>query len=127
MPHIRLEYTNNITIEFDFNDLFQEVHQVLNQVAGIKIENCKSRAICLTDFYAGNGEKQGSFVHLDVSFFEGRSTLVKKEVGEKLLGVLRKYFKVAFAAYKLQITIELHEIDRAMYFKTTSDNYHNQS
>ena len=127
MPHIRLEYTNNITIEFEFNDLFQEVHQVLNQVAGIKIENCKSRAICLTDFYAGNGEKKEAFVHLDVSFFEGRSTSDKKEVGEQLLGVLRKYFKVGFAVYKLQITIEVHEIDRAMYFKTTSDTHLNES
>ncbi len=70
MPQITLQFTDNIKALPNFNFLFAEVHQTLNNIAGIKIENCKSRAIKLEKYYIGDGTNSQGFVHLEVKILE---------------------------------------------------------
>jgi len=117
MPHIRLEYTSNMNIAFKFEDFFAEIHQTLHEIAGIKISNCKSRAFKLSDYFIGSGGDSRAFVNLDIRILEGRNEDLKKELGNQLLALLKKFFPMQDPANELQITIEIHDIKKEMYFK----------
>ena len=121
MPHITLEYTDNIDQPIEFRDLFAELHQVLSSVAGISIANCKSRARCLDTYHIGEGKAGNAFVHLEVRLLEGRSAELKREIGERGLEVLKKHFARSLSDRHLQITLEVRDMQRQAYFKAVSE------
>jgi 5-carboxymethyl-2-hydroxymuconate isomerase len=117
MPHITLEYTYNIDQSIEFRALFAELHQMLASVAGVSIDNCKSRAICLDTYHIGDGEAQNAFVHLEIQLLEGRSAELKQEIGARGLQVLKRYFAGSLGKLDLQITLEVRDMQRQAYFK----------
>ena len=117
MPHITLQFTDNIESLPNFNQLFSEVHQTINAIAGIKIENCKSKAIKLENFYIGDGSKSKGFLHLEVKFLAGRSIEVKSEIGRNLLQILKNQFEKSIKLLDSQITIEIIDIEKNCYYK----------
>jgi 5-carboxymethyl-2-hydroxymuconate isomerase len=117
MPHLTIEYTNNLRPAPSFDELFGRLHAVLADLAGIKPGNCKSRAVELDQFYVGEGDARSAFVHADIRFLEGRSVAVKQDIGRALLSVLREHFLAPNDVRDLQITVELGDIERSLYFK----------
>ncbi len=117
MPHLKLEYTNNITQDIDFPKLFSSLHKVLSETSGIKIQNCKSRAFEVGNYYIAQGEAENAFVHLDVRFMEGRPPELKKDIGRKLLEILKTYFIRKNDPLNNQITVEISDIPNSSYFK----------
>lgn len=117
MPHLTLEYTNNITQKIDTKAVFNQLHRVLETVGGVRIGNCKSRARVSEDFYIAEGKATDAFVHLDLRLLEGRSLALKRELGEHVLQVLNNHFTQAQGALDLQITVSIIDIERATYFK----------
>jgi 5-carboxymethyl-2-hydroxymuconate isomerase len=121
MPHITLEYTDNIGQPIEFRDLFAELHQVLASIAGISIANCKSRALSLDTYHVGEGKAGNAFVHLEVQLLEGRSAELKREIAERGLEVLKKHFARSLSDRHLQITLEVRDMQRQAYFKAVSE------
>jgi 5-carboxymethyl-2-hydroxymuconate isomerase len=117
MPHLTIEYTGNLEPERGFDSLFARLHSVLNDLGGIKKANCKSRAVRVDRFLVGEGGADAAFVHADVRFLEGRPVPVKREIGKAILAVLRESFPPLPGIRDLQITVEIRDIRRAMYFK----------
>jgi 5-carboxymethyl-2-hydroxymuconate isomerase len=117
MPHLTIEYTNNACPTVELDQLFARMHAVLNDVGGIKKKNCKSRAVELDRFYVGDGDADAAFVHADLKFLEGRSSTLKREIGNAILTTLRECFSAAAEATDLQITVEISDITRSAYFK----------
>ena len=117
MPHLTLEYSGNVPDPPDIQGILREIHRVLQETAGIKIENCKSRGRVAEKYLVANGESARAFVHLDVRILEGRSGELKRELGYQLLETLREHFSSAEAALDLQTTVEIRDIERASYFK----------
>ena len=52
MPHISLEYTENIQTIIK-SDIFDKLITIIIQAAEVKNENCKSRAVKIKDYYIG--------------------------------------------------------------------------
>lgn len=117
MPQISLEYTDNLTQEINTAKIFRNIHQVLGEVAGIPLANCKSRANRLNDFYIADGDSKNAFIHLEVRFIEGRSAEIRSEIGEQCLEQLQAYFAESVSSQNLQITVEIHDIHKPSYFK----------
>lgn len=118
MPHIILEYTDNLTEDVDFQGLFFDLHQILVVVASAELESCKSRAIEHQCFYIGSGAPENAFVHVEILLAEGRPMPVRQEVGRQVLGILEGYFTRSLEELNLQITVEIKEFSKALYFKT---------
>ena len=116
MPHLTLEHTENIRPTVEFEAVFRRLHTVLAD-AGIKLANCKSRAVERKNFYVGDGGGSSAFVHLDVRFMEGMADASKQEIGLGVLAVLQECFKEQPGIDDLQITVEVRDIERAAYFK----------
>ena len=117
MPHLTLEYTSNLREKRPDAGLLLHLHHVLESVAGVRIDNCKSRWREVDQWAVGAGEGEAAFVHLDIRVYEGRPEDVRRAVGATALDVLKRHFLPAPAGVALQITVEVLEIRKALYFK----------
>lgn len=117
MPQIKLEYSDNLTPASDWSQIFNKVHTTLNELSGVPIENCKSRAIPREQYYVGEGGTEKAFVHMEVALLDGRTKKEKHKAGEVLLKFLNSEFEESSKAKTLQITIEFRDIIRDNYFK----------
>ena len=80
MPHVKLEYTENVQWKNPIQDIFSKLQTVLIQHARVKPKNCKSRATKLKDFYCTGKSHPGGFIHLEISLHSGRT-----EEGKQIL------------------------------------------
>lgn len=117
MPQIILQFTENIKSSSGYNELFSEVHQAINTITGIKIENCKSRVIQLEDFFIGIGGSNNGFIHMEIKILEGRNNEIKSALGKSVLQILRRYFIENIELLNLQITVEILDIQKNCYYK----------
>lgn len=121
MPHLTLEYTDNLPADIDFDALFARIHTVLAEEGGIRIGNCKSRAVCLGVYRVGSGEPS-AFVHADLRFLEGRPSDVKRQLGKRVLEILNEVYG-SLDSPEVQITVEIRDIDRDAYFKIPAGTF----
>jgi 5-carboxymethyl-2-hydroxymuconate isomerase len=117
MPHLTLEYTANLSGTPPTPDLLLALHHLLKTVAGIRLENCKSRWREVEDWVVGPGDPDAAFVHLDMRFLEGKPLEIQQALGETALEVLASHFGPEPPGIDLQITVEVREIRKATYFK----------
>ena len=117
MPHLTLEYSDNVQAEQEWPELFLALHCILADVGGIRLENCKSRAYAAHNYLIGAGDNNAGFVHLDIRFVEGRSPEAIDSMGQELLKHLLSWFDVSQKSLDLQITVEIQDIQLARYFK----------
>jgi len=117
VPNILLEYTTNVPEVIDCKELFIEIHKILHEVAGIKLDNCKSRVSAREEYHIGDGHPTNAFVQLSISFVAGRSDEVKQQVGIDCLACLKHFYTRSMEKLDLQITVELADIRREDYFK----------
>jgi len=123
MPQLTFQYTANIDRDVNFKNIFSTLHEILANTGGIKIDNCKSRAIKLDNYYIGRGESNNAFIHLDVRFLAGRSVELKKEIGRQILDFLKDIYAPSMAKYNLQITVEIGDIAGEFYFKSPGGSF----
>ncbi|MDF0604767.1 5-carboxymethyl-2-hydroxymuconate Delta-isomerase [Neisseriaceae bacterium TC5R-5] len=118
MPHLTLEYSNNLS---DFSP--QPVLEALNQALLLSGEfaeiDIKSRAIAFEHFQIGTEKQRRGFIHVTLAIFSGRSTKKKQSISQKLLHALQQAAKLP-ADIEVQLCAEIIEIDRAAYSKTSS-------
>ena len=120
MPHLTLEYTSNLRQESPDAGLLLSLHRLLESAAGVRIGNCKSRWREVDRWAVGGGEGESAFVHLDIRLFEGRPEEVRRAVGAGALDILKDHFLPAPPGVELQISVEVREIRRSLYFKDTT-------
>ncbi|MEZ5083904.1 MAG: hypothetical protein R2750_10710 [Bacteroidales bacterium] len=117
MPQITIEYTENLRGNFSGLNLFSELHQCIHQTTGIQIENCKSRATRLDDYFIGEGGNNKAFVHVAMDILEGRPSSVIVDLGQNVLEMLKKKLVSENEKLELQITVQIGEMKRKNYFK----------
>lgn len=117
MPHLNLEYSANVEQSIDYSALFAAVHRVLNEVGGVNLNNCKSRARKLDVFYLGDGSEKHALVHLEIALLEGRTPEVKSAVTAAVLELLRECYQPSLQTLDLQISVEMRDIERGPYAK----------
>ena len=117
MPHLRLEYSQNVTLPADNYLLLHRLHATLAKIGEIRIENFKSRVYVAERYFIGSGEDRDGFVHLDIRFLEGRSDEVRQRIGKEAVRILVERCQPLNPTLDLQVTAEVRDIVRACYFK----------
>ena len=118
MPHLTLEYSDNLPAPVDFGALFARLHEALVETGSFRLADLKSRAVPHPCFRVGAGSPESVFVHLTVAIFAGREPAQQKEIGERLLAILKAAFGRAWIERPCDFTVELREMRREGYFKT---------
>ncbi len=120
MPHLILEYSDNLLEDIDHRRIFRNLHQLLVENGPFKLPDIKSRAAVQGEFYVSDGNEANAFVHLTLSIFKGRKLDIQQQVGNKFLAYLEHEFACSNAALKCSITVEIREINTNTYFKTSN-------
>ena len=115
MPHVKLEYTENVEWNNPIQDIFHKLQTVLVQHARVKPENCKSRAIELKYFHCAGKSHSGGFIHLEISLLSGRTKEVKTNIGKECSRIVQSFIE---NTAKIQVSVELRDMDRNDYFTT---------
>ena len=115
MPHLVLEHTAACGGDIDFAALLPRLNRAVADTLGTAIDNCKARVLRLERYQVGETVPGPEFVHLDLLVLEGRSAERRRATSEAVLALLREAF--AGAPQGLQITVNVRDIERAVYAK----------
>lgn len=121
MPHLILEYSNNLPEPVDFQALFRSLHAALAETGSVDPAILKSRAFAHDVFRVGAGAPEGVFVHLTVLLLSGRELASQQRIGERLLAVLRESLARTWAERPCDLTVEVREMRRETYFKAMNE------
>jgi len=115
MPHIKLEYTENVNWNIPIQEIFPKLQSVLIQHAKVKPENCKSRATQLKEYLSNIDGSLGGFTHLEISLLSGRSEAVKTKIGTECTQIIREFLE---DVTQVQVSVEIRDMDQNNYFTT---------
>lgn len=115
MPHIVLEYSQNLIAHVNVPQLLTDLHQALAAQPDMDIQRIKTRALVLANFVVKDRDHgEGHMLHVTVSVLEGRSEELRKQYGQALYDVLKKAQPEKYP--DCAVTLEVREMTRATYF-----------
>jgi len=108
MPHLTLEYTDNIDV--DIQPLLARLHEEVVATGAINLKGIKSRAIKHTQYRIADGNPDYAFVHVGLLIREGRPIEVQKDATRRVMKVLKETFGNLFEKRKLSLSVDLKEM-----------------
>jgi 5-carboxymethyl-2-hydroxymuconate isomerase len=108
MPHLTLEYTDNL--QFDIQPLLARLHNELVATGAVNLKGIKSRAIRLTDYRIADGSEGYAFVHVGLLIREGRPREVQQEATRRVMAVLKETFGHRFENGYLSLSVDIKEM-----------------
>lgn len=90
MPHLVLEYSDNV--EFEAQPLFSRLHNELVATGAVNLKGLKSRAIRHTEYRIADGHQGYGFVHLNILLRAGRPLETQQEIAKQAMAVLEETF-----------------------------------
>jgi 5-carboxymethyl-2-hydroxymuconate isomerase len=108
MPHLTLEYSDNI--EVDVQPLLARLHEEVVATGAINLKGIKSRAIKHNQYRVADGDPDYAFVHVGLLIREGRPIEVQKEATQRVMKVLKETFGHLFETRELSLTVDLKEM-----------------
>lgn len=120
MPHLVVEYSDNIVEKPDSKKLMTGLHNILYSTGLFRIADMKSRLVVHHDYLVGDGDPSRAFVTLAISILAGHGEETKKELTQKCSALLKETFEKSFNLLKLSITVQVKELDFISYNKESS-------
>jgi 5-carboxymethyl-2-hydroxymuconate isomerase len=120
MPHIIVEYSNNLEAKINVPKLIDAVHQTVLRSGLFEPTAVRTRAAPRALYRIADGAPENVFLHIAARIRAGRTTAARKALGESLLRAARESLAVLPAASPVAVTVEVHEIDPEMLFRHTT-------
>jgi 5-carboxymethyl-2-hydroxymuconate isomerase len=108
MPHLTLEYTDNL--DFEVQPLLARLHEEVVATGAINLKGIKSRAIRHTQYRIADGDPQYAFVHVGLLIREGRPLEIQKEATRRVMAVLKETFGRRFETEHLSLSVDIKEM-----------------
>jgi len=108
MPHLTLEYTNNL--EFDVQPLLARLHSELVATGAINLKGLKSRVVRHVEYRIADGNPDYAFVHVNLLIREGRPLEVQKDASQRVLAALKETFGDRFENSYLSLSVDIKEM-----------------
>jgi 5-carboxymethyl-2-hydroxymuconate isomerase len=115
MPHLTLEYTNNLR-DFDASQALRDLNEALGATNVFAELDIKSRAIRLDEFAVGTMPDGRAFIHVQLAISPGRTAETKSALSESMVETLQRCLSPAPDLH-VQICAEILEIDGGSYAK----------
>src|SRR5690625_289640 len=97
MPHLIIEYTDNLKAEVNIPELLKKAnHSLLQHRDIIPIGGLRTRAIELKDYCVADGTEDDAFVHATIKLGSGRSEEAIKKVCDDLFETIKSHFAPIF-------------------------------
>jgi 5-carboxymethyl-2-hydroxymuconate isomerase len=108
MPHLTLEYSDNLS--FDVQPLLARLHTELVATGAINLKGLKSRAIRYAEYRIADGNPDYAFVHVNLLIREGRPFEVQQDAAQRVLAVLKETFGDRFEKSHLSLSVDIKEM-----------------
>jgi 5-carboxymethyl-2-hydroxymuconate isomerase len=108
MPHLTLEYTDNL--EFEIQPLLARLHSELTATGAINLKGLKSRAFRYSDYRIADGNPEYAFVHVGLLIREGRPIEVQKDAAQRVMNVLKETFGHRYESSYLSLSVDIKEM-----------------
>ncbi len=110
MPHIKLECTSNV--KMDFHSFFKELAEQLVATGHASKMGIKCRVVPAQTYYIINGEPDYKMVNLLFRLREGRSKETLANFSKIGMDLLEDYLKEEVKAKKIILSTEIKELIR---------------
>jgi 5-carboxymethyl-2-hydroxymuconate isomerase len=108
MPHLTLEYTDNL--EFDAQKLLARLHSELVATGAINLKGLKSRAVRHTEYRIADGNPDYAFVHVNLLIREGRPLEVQGDAAQRVMAALKATIGDRFQDSYLSLSVDIKEM-----------------
>ena len=108
MPHLIIEYTDNL--DFEPQPLLARLHAEMVATGAVNQKGLKSRIIRHPDYRIADGNPDYAFVHVNMLIREGRPQEVQKEMAQRVLDVLKETFGERFKDSFLSLSVDIKEM-----------------
>lgn len=115
MPHLIIEYTDNLRETANISELLKKASTALLQHETIPIGGLRVRAIALKDYLVADGTEDDAFVHVTLKLGKGRTEVQLKQIEKDLFTVLTTHFSPIFQSRYLALSMEVYEFRRPTY------------
>lgn len=117
MPHLILEYTDNLEAEGDIAGLLPKLSAALIDQGAYPVGGIRVRAIGLKHYRIADGREDDAFVHATLKIGAGRTDAVKQATCDTLFETIKAHFADLFARRYLALSLELVEFSEAGTWK----------
>lgn len=118
MPHLVVEYTDNIKAEARIPELLKKSNQVfLNQGDVFPIGGIRSRAIELHDYAIADSSGDFAFVHCTLKIGSGRTEAQKKRAFDELFAMMCQHFQALYDSRPFALSLEVGEFSESGTYK----------
>ena len=108
MPHLTLEYTDNLN--FEVQPLLNRLHSELVATGAINLKGIKSRAVRHSQYRIADGDPNYAFVHVSLLIREGRPLEIQKDAAQRVMAVLKETFGYLFTDSYLSMSVDIKEM-----------------
>ena len=108
MPHLTLEYTDNL--EFEVQPLLALLHDALVATGAVNLKGIKSRAIRYTEYRIADGDRAYAFVHVNLLIRGGRPLEIQQDAARRVMAVLQETFGPRFDSGYLSLSVDVKEM-----------------
>ena len=120
MPHLVLEYSDNLTPHVPMDTLLTALHKQFTAFETIPAEDTKTRAKAYTHYIVGTKGRQSAFMHLNILMMRGRPQELRTKIGEAMASLLKNQLAQHVPAQlPFVVTVEIREMEKSDYFKIT--------
>ena len=108
MPHLSLEYSDNV--EFEIQPLLTRLHEAMVATGAVNMKGLKSRAIRRSDYRVADGYEGYKFVHLNILIRDGRPLETQQEMAKRTMTVLEDVFGHYFEDGYISLSVDIKEM-----------------
>lgn len=118
MPHIIVEYTDNLGDEADIPDLLKKLAAKMVDSGGVfPIGGVRVRAIRLTEYVIADGEGDYALVNATAKIGAGRPADFKQAFFGEMFEIIKRHFAKLYSERLLALTLYVEEADENGSFK----------
>jgi 5-carboxymethyl-2-hydroxymuconate isomerase len=119
MPHMILEYSDNIIDRPVPGILLADLHDALVACGPYDMTQIKSRLIVHDKHQTSDGKNDQAFIHLQLAIMP-REQQIMKETSEKLLAFLQANFPKSKKDLNCSFSVEVRILEKELYSKAAS-------
>lgn len=117
MPHLIIEYTNNLDGYVDKQAFIDETHKIALATGIFKPGGIKVRLLVVDDYKIADGHPDNGFIHIHMRVGYGRDEATRHKAAEQIFQHLAEWLDPVFASRPFGFSVELNEIPPETNFK----------
>ena len=120
MPHITVEYSDNLESDVDPRRLIAAVHRAALDSGIFELGAVRTRAARRDNFVVADGDPENAFVAVTIRIGPGRQADDRRRLAAAVMQAVTAETADAFARRGLSLSVEVQEIDNTAALRTNN-------